>query len=398
LFWLGESVNRLGTAVIGVLLPLFAVETLNAGPVSVGLLLAATWAPWLAIGLPVGAMVDRLPARPVLLAASLVSAAALTVMGVASWAGAASIPVMLVVALTVGAAGVFASTASVVYWPSLVSGSDLIEGNAKLQASEAAALVLGPSLGGLLAQTVGPGAGLLVGAVGFVCSAACLLAVSQRATVARDHRKTGFWREIGEGIRIVAGDALLCAMAVKSTIANLSMSATEVLVVVFLVRTVGVNTATAGFLLGLWGIGGLIGALIARRVSRWLGTARTLLITSAVAAPFGLLIPLTTPGSGLVLFAIGAIVPLTGVTIANTVSGAFRQHYCTPETLGRVTATTKFVLYGAVPLGALLGGFLGAELGPRQALWFTMATGLLPAVILMLSPIGRIRDLPVRQS
>lgn len=379
-------------------MPLFALESLHAGPVVVGVLMAATWTPWLVIGLPAGAWVDRLPPRPVLVAASCVSAVALALMTVSVWAGVLSVPLLLAVALVVGAAGVFASTASPVYWPSLVSKSDLIEGNAKLQASEAAALVLGPSLGGLLATTVGPGNGLLAGTAGFACSALCLLGVRRRPGHPAAGRRTSLLTEIGDGIRLVAKDALLRVLALNATIANLAMSAGEALVIVFLVRTVGLSAGTAGLLIALWGVGGLIGALIARQVAERLGTARTLFTTSLVAAPFGLLVPLTTPGPGLVLFAVGAVVPLTGVTIYNTVSGAFRQGYCPPEVLGRVTATSKFLLYGAVPLGALLGGVLGAELGPRGALWVAMAATMLPAVFLLFSPVVKMRDLPVRQN
>jgi predicted MFS family arabinose efflux permease len=398
LFWLGESINRLGTAVVGVVLPLFALNSLHTGPVSVGLLMAATWAPWLLVGLLAGTLVDRMSPRPVLVAASVVSAVALTDLTVAAWAGVASVPLLLVVALLVGGAGVFASTASVVYWPSLVTRDDLVEGNAKLQASESAALILGPSLGGLISQAAGPATGVLAAAIGFACSTVCIVGIRRTDEPVAREAKTGLLHDIQEGVLIVARDALLRVMTVNATLANLAMSATEVLVVVFLVRTIGMSSGTAGLLLALWGVGGLIGALLARRVATSIGTARTLVVTAIFAAPFGLLVPLTTPGPGLALFAIGAIVPLAGVTMYNTIAGAFRQNYCTPETLGRVTATMKLMLFGAVPLGALLGGAMGEQLGPRGALWVTMTMGLLPAVLLLLSPIGKLRDLPVREN
>jgi predicted MFS family arabinose efflux permease len=398
LFWLGESVNRLGTAVVSVVLPLFALNTLHAGPLGVGILMAATWAPWLLIGLPAGALVDRMPPKPVLIAAGAVSAIALAGLTVATWAGMASVPLLLVAALLVGVAGVFASTASVVYWPSLVTRDDLVEGNAKLQASESAALILGPSLGGALSQAAGPETGVLAAAIGFACSIGCLLGIRHTRKAIKREQRRGLLQDIREGVRIVAHDALLRVLTLNATLANLAGSAGEVLVIVFLVRTVGVTSGTAGLLLALWGVGGLVGALVARRVAALLGTARTLVATAVLTAPFGLLVPLTMPGPGLALFAIGAIVPLVGITVYNTVAGAFRQDYCRPETLGRVTATMRLMLFGAVPVGALLGGTLGQQLGPRGALWVSVAMSLLPSVLLLLSPIARMRDLPVREA
>ncbi|MGH3115541.1 MAG: MFS transporter [Gaiellales bacterium] len=398
LFWLGESINRLGTAVVGVVLPLFALNALHAGPVSIGLLTAAAWTPWLLIGLPAGALVDRMPPRPVLVGASAVSAGVLIALTVAAWAGMASIPLLLVAALLVGGAGVFASTASVVYWPSLVTKGDLVEGNAKLQASESAALILGPSLGGLISQAAGPATGVFAPAIAFVWSTLCIAGIPRKDEFVAREEKTGLLHDIREGVRIVGRDALLRVMTANAMLANLAGSATEVLVLVFLARTVGVSSGMVGLLLALWGVGGLIGALLACRVAAAIGTARTLVVTAVFAAPFALLMPLTTPGPGLAWFAIGAIVPLTGVTMYNTVAGAFRQNYCTPATLGRVTATMKLVLFGAVPLGALLGGALGERFGARDALIVTTALGLLPAALLLLSPIARMRDLPVHGS
>ena len=397
LFWLAEWVNSLDTSLIGVLLPLFALISLQVGPLVVGMLVAATWAPWVIVGLPAGALVDRLSPRPVLIAASVVSAAALTGMTAASWVGAASTPLLVFVAFAVGTAGVFSRTASVVYWPSLVAAGDLIEGNAKLQASQSAAAILGPSLGGLIVRAFGANTGLLLAAAGFAGSVPCLLGIRRGHEQTRADRQTGLLKEIAEGIRTVAGDTFLRVLSVNATIANLSMSAAEALVLVFLVRTVGVSAGTAALLLALWGVGGLIGSVLARRVTAALGTARTLLATSAFAVPVSLLVPLTTPDRGLVFFAIGAVIPMAGVTIYNTVGGAFLQDYCAPELLGRVTATTRFTMFGAVPVGALVGGWLGATLGPRDALWITTTVSLLPAVLLALSPISRVRDLPTRQ-
>lgn len=67
LLWIGETTSALGTNITRLALPLVAVLTLHASAFQVGLLTALTWLPWLLVGLPAGAWVDRLPRTPVML-------------------------------------------------------------------------------------------------------------------------------------------------------------------------------------------------------------------------------------------------------------------------------------------------------------------------------------------
>ncbi|WP_433086766.1 MFS transporter [Dactylosporangium sp. CA-052675] len=175
LLWVGQSTSAVGSAISTVALPLVAVSTLHAGPAMVALLTAATWLPWLLIGLPVGVWVDRWPRRRTLLVADIASAAVLVAVPLAAWAGALSATMLVVAALLAGAAGVFANVAFNAFLPSLVGAEDLMEGNARLQTSASVALVVGPGLGGLLAEATGAVSGVLVDAVTFLVSAACLL-------------------------------------------------------------------------------------------------------------------------------------------------------------------------------------------------------------------------------
>lgn len=163
----------------------------------------------------------------------------------------------------------------------------------------------------------------------------------------------------------------------------------------FLVRTVGLNSGAVGGLLATGGAGGILGALIATRVARRFGTARASVAGIVLTAPFALLIPLTAPGPGLVFFVIGSVLPIVGVIVYNVIVGSFRQTYCPPGLLGRVAATMRFILFGSIPLGGLLGGALGSAIGIRAALWILVCGSLLPAVVLIASPLRRMRDLPV---
>ncbi len=154
LFWFGETVNQFGSAMAVVGVPLLAVIGLRASPFEVGALVAAAWLPWLVIGLPAGAWVDRLPSRPLMIICDVISAV-LYASVPAYWLHVLTIAQLLVVELLAGGAAVFFYTAYQVNLPSLVSAAELVEGNAKLQGSASAASLGGPGLAGVIAQALG---------------------------------------------------------------------------------------------------------------------------------------------------------------------------------------------------------------------------------------------------
>jgi MFS family permease len=170
LLWFGETVSQLGTAMAVVAMPLAAVTVLHAGTFAVTALVAMTWLPWLLIGLPAGAWVDRLPRRAVMVACDLIAVALYASVPLAASAGVLTIGQLLAVGLLGGAAGVLFTTAYQAYLPSLLPREQLVEGNAKMQGSAAAARLGGPGLAGLVAQALGVSTALLFNAASFLVS------------------------------------------------------------------------------------------------------------------------------------------------------------------------------------------------------------------------------------
>ena len=113
-----------------------------------------------------------------------------------------------------------------------------------------------------------------------------------------------------------------------------------------------------------------------------------------LSAPCALLIPLTSPGPGLVWYAAGLFMTSFGIIVYNINQASFRQLLCPPRLLGRMNATMRFIVWGTLPLGGLLGGALGAWLGNRDALWITVIGTALTPIWLLASPLRRMRDLP----
>jgi uncharacterized protein YbdZ (MbtH family) len=397
LFWFGESTSAVGSAITLVALPLVAVVNLHAGTVVVAMLTALNWLPWLLIGLPAGAWVDRWRHRKTLLIGDAVSGTALLGVAIAAWSHTLSVELLLASAFLTGCSGVFTSLAFQAYLPFLLAEEDLLEGNAKLQTSSAAATVGGPGLGGLLAQIAGAATGVFVDALTFLVSVACLLGIRTQPQRTPDRKgRPSVLSEVREGLRFVRHDRYLLPIACLSAMLNLSLTGISALRILFLVRTLGVAPGTAGLVIGLGSSGGLVGAVAASRTVRRFGSARTLLLADIGATPFSLLLPLSSNGWRLLLFVFGWIVVTAGLAIGNVVIGTFRGSYCPPQLLGRVSASMRFLVFGTVPISAVLAGVLGTTWGIRSALWTLASLGAVAPLLLLATPMRHARDLPAR--
>jgi len=407
LLWIGETVSTAGNAMAAVGVPLLAVTVLHASTFAVSALTAAAYVPWLVIGLPAGAWVDRLPARPLMITCDVISALLYASLPIAAWTGTLSIGLVVAVALLAGAVNVLFATAYQVYLPSLVSPGELVEGNAKLQGGASVASVAGRGAVGL-AQAVGAAPSLLFNAASFLVSAACLLRIRppeptvpapaprDRAGVRAEVWRAGVRAEVGRGIRFVSRDPYLRPLTLFAALANLAYSGNLALVVIFLVRVVGLGSVALGLVTATSGIGGLTGALVAGRLARAFGTARTLILVEMGGGLCSLLIPLTARGPRIACYLIGAAVVSGAITAGGVIAASFRQEYCPAPMLGRVTASMRLVTFGAIPLGALLAGALGTALGIRTGLWVDLALYASSGSLLLTRSIRTAKDLPRR--
>jgi MFS family permease len=412
LFWTGETTSALGSSVSKLALPLVALGPLHASAFQVSLLTAAGWLPWLLVGLPAGAWVDRLPRRPLMQLCNLASVLLLLSVPIAHRLGVLGIGQLLAVALLCGVAGVFFQTAYQVYLPAVVGDGDLTQANAALQGSESVAQVAGPGLAGLIAQLSGAVAGLVVDAASFLVSSGCLLFVRAadqppisntirapgRAWRSRDagEPEDGLAGQIRQGLRFVRGDAYLRSLTLFGAASNLALTGYQAVLVVFLVRDVGLSSSGVGLVLSGMSVGGVLGAAGAGALARRLGTARAILVAELGAAPFALLVPLTRPGLGLACVVVGGVGIGAGIVAGNVIKTSFRQSYTPHELLGRVTVSMQFLNYGTIPLGSLIGGVLATALGLRPTLWIMAVALVLGALTLLLGPIRHGRELPVR--
>jgi predicted MFS family arabinose efflux permease len=376
-----------------VVVPLVGVRVLHAGTFEVALLTGAAWLPWLLFGLPAGAWVDRFHKRTVMIICDLISLVLFGSIAVCAWLGVLTVAQLLAASLLAGLVSVFFKAAFQAYIPQLLSKDELVDGNAKLQASAAFATVGGPGIGGAVAQALGIATGVMLNAASFAVSAVCLLAIRPAvpdSTSSRPRRELG--KEISEGLRFLLHDPYLLPLAAFTSVLSLGVSSSDSLMIIFYVRTLGVTSSVTGIILGLMGAGGLFGAVISARLVRRYGSARGMLICR-ILLTFALLLPLTTRGVGLI-FSVGWFVVTVGIVSGNVISLSFRQARCPAQMLGRISASYYTMTYSSLALGTVLGGALGTLIGIRPALWVTCGIVAFASVILFFSPIRSLTSLP----
>ncbi|MFJ5031863.1 MFS transporter [Streptomyces sp. NPDC088560] len=369
------ALGQLGDRIIFLALPLVAITALNADELQVGLLTATTTAGSLLIGLPVGAWVDRMRKRPVMIAADLVRALILLSVPAAWWARLLTIEWLCAAALLHGLLTVFFDVAYVSYLPHLVGRDNLVEGNARLSAVRSVTSIGGPAVAGPLVGWAGAPAALLASSAGMVASGLLATRIRRREERPGAGGRRHLARDIREGLAFVLGQPVLRATIAGDAMFNLFLVLYQTMLLVFLERKIGLGTLGIGLVLSGMGCGALLGALLATGIARRLGQGRVIWLAPLVTCPPTALMPHARPGWSLYAAAVGlAALSLGGVV--RVVSQSSLQQALTPDRLlGRMNATARFVSWGGVPLGGVLGGVSGALWGAGATLW-TGAIGM----------------------
>lgn len=393
LLWAGEAVSLVGTATTGVLLPLVAATQLDAGPVAMGLLTAASWLPWLVFGLPAGALVDQLPPRATMVAADVVAAVAAATVPLLAAFDALTLTALVAVAFVIGCCSVAFRGALPRLITRIVEPDDLGGANARLFGTESASHIVGPGLAGGLASVVTAAGAVLLDAVSFLFSAACLARLRPRPGV--DDGREPFLRRIRVGLRVVSSDPILRYFPFLALAANFGLIGLTTLQVLFLIDVVGVNEATVGVVLAVVGVGGVLGAGLGPYVARRVGSARGDMCLQFASCTI-LLVPLATGGVGLAWMIGGLLVAETAIVASNVIRTTWRQRYVPQELLGRVSTINQTIAFAAMPVAALVAGWLGHEIGVRAAIAVMLGVHVAAVLTMPFSPVGRIRDLPER--
>ncbi len=397
-FWSANLASAVGTEITLLALPLLAVLTLDADAGVVGLLTAAQFVPWLVLALPAGVLVDRTAHRPLLVACDLGRAVLIGLVPLAAWSGTLSVPVLLAVVLAVGCLTVVFDIAAGAYVPRLVEPARLGSANGSLTTATAVAYVAGPPLGGALVGAVGAPRAVVLDAVSFLVSAAFLARIRTRhtdvpaASPAGPEEGTG-WSRLMAGVAVLRRDPALGRLTTFTAAFNLASNAVIVVLLVFLVRDARLSPEALGLVYGLSALGAIAGGALSARISRRLGIGRAIAL-EVVVVTAGEVALAATPASA----AAGPwVVVVMGVmffafTAFQAQAVTVRQSRSPQHVLGRVLAAHRLAVFGAIPLGAALGGFVADAIGRRETLVLAAAWITVVAVLPLTAPIRTLRE------
>ncbi|HIW61614.1 MAG TPA: MFS transporter [Candidatus Stackebrandtia excrementipullorum] len=392
--FISTSVSQVGHQITSLAIPLVAVLALAATEFEVGLLSAAAGAAFLLVGLPAGAWVDRMRRRNVLLVTDLARAAFLVTIPLAWWADVLTIWQLYVVALAVGVFTVFFDVAYQSYLPHLVGRTNLVEANSKLEAVRGVSHLGGPGLAGVLIQWFTAPVVLVADAVAMATSAAAVWRIRAREDRPQRKPESRLVAEIRDGLRFVLRNRLLRAIAMCTAAFNLTHSAYSAMSIVFLARELELSPGVIGLFMSAGGVGGIIGAAVAKRIAASVGQGPAIWMSVAFTTPFCLLLPMATSPWMLIPAGIASVVMTIGVMVYNITQVSFRQALTPDAMLGRMNATVRFLVWGTMPLGALAGGVLGGLVGARGTLWIVGVLSCLAFLPVALSPLRRMKHLP----
>jgi MFS family permease len=394
------TVSIFGSLVTRTALPFAAILVLGAGPAEVAAIRAFEIVGGVAIGLVAGAWVDRLPRRPVMIAADVGQAICLGSIPVAAIAGWLSIPQLIVVAFLASILSTFHNVADNAYLPTVVDRDQLVAANSALSASGSVAEVSAFSIGGVLVQVLTAPIAIAVDAISFVVSAVILVTIRrpEARPTAREER-TPILSEIVDGLRPIRDSPILRTVILAGSGAHLLWGAFGAVYLVFATEELGLGPATIGLIAAVGGISSLVGALIATRTTRRIGVGPAILVGLTAFTLGNALIPLAPAGSAVlaVAFLVGQqLIGDIGATLEEITELSLLQSTVPNALLGRVNSAYDFLTHLALLAGTIGAGLIGEWFGLRQALLFGLLGGFAAIAIVWFSPLRTLRDLDVR--
>jgi MFS family permease len=394
--WSGQALSQFGAQITELAIPVLAVLLLNATEWEVGVLTAANVAAVLVVGLPAGAWIDRMRKRHVMIWADLVRAMALGALPLLALLGVLQMWHVYVVALVMGVATVFFDVSNQSLIPSLVRRGQIAEANGKLQSTEQLAGLAGPAFGGWLIGIIAAPFAILITVTTYVASFVALLFTKDHEKLRPAHEHEPLVKEIGEGLAWVFRNPLLRRIVGTTGMANFFGMAATTLLPIFALRELGISAAAFGLVFSLAAVGGLLGAIATPHIVKRIGEARAIPVSALLFGFAPLLVPLVAffPAFALPMLVVAYAIGSFTVLLYNITQVTFRQRITPTRLLGRMNASIRFVVWGVMPIGALLFGALGEIIGVVPALWIGAIGEVVATVFVATGPFWRMGELP----
>lgn len=368
--WAAQTVSVFGTLISRTAIPFAAIIELDASPIQLALLGASDMAPAFVLGLFAGAWVDRLPRKPIMIAADLGRALLLFLIPLLALLDGLSMGLLYAVAAGISVLSVVFDIAYRSILPSILPPDELLEGNSRLTASASVAEAGSFSLGGWLVQLfTAPGA-VLIDALSFLWSASWLRRLEVNERVKTVEEREPILTEVRDGLHLVWRNRTLRSLAGYSLTFDLAFNMFGAVFLLFVVDSLGFQPGVLGLIFALGGVASVAGAALAGRITTSLGFRQTIILMTVVMAI----------GQGSVVFATGvtafAVIVLIAqqflvdapYTVVDVNAATLRQLSASEQWQGRINATFRVLSFGGSLIGTLMGGILGEWIGLRPVL------------------------------
>ncbi len=395
--WLSLTMTSFGAQITNLALPLTAALLLRATPLQMGVLVALETLPFALVSLHAGVLLDRVRKLPVVIVSDLSRAIALSMIPLCAWRGVLSIDVLYAVGFFCGVQNVIGGAAYQVLIAQMAGRARLVEANAKITLGETSSALVGPGIAGLLIQALTAPFAIALDALGFFASALMLRSLRVRNDVPAAVVRQSMGAEIREGLALVWHNRTLRSLALLAAAWQVLHQMQMAVLILFATRVLGLSAGAIGLAYMAGGLGCVIAASAAERVSRRFGVGPVivhgLFLTALGWQGFGLIggspgVATVLLGACMLLFDFGAV-----IYAINYLS--LRQALTPNHLLGRMTATMRFLTVAAAPLGSLAGGALATAIGLRPTLWVIGGCGLVLTMGAMRwSPVRRHRGMP----
>jgi len=396
-FWLGETLSLLGTQVTNLALPLTAIYAFGATDTQVGVLRFVQLAPYIGLALLFGVWVDRARRRQVMLGANAIRLVLLAAVPTLSATHLLSMPVLLVIAGGIGVASVLFDVSWMSYVPTLVRDPrHYVEASAKMGISSSAADVAGPGLAGALINVLTAPVALIVDAFSYLVSVVSLLMIRSPEPRPARAETRHVSVELRDGLRWVLSDRVLRWLAVIGFCCNFSMVTVWTMFLLYAARDLQLGSTAIGGIFATASVGGLLGALLSRKVLDRFPVGRVYLVAQSALLLGPALIP-AAAGSRpvmIALFTLSFFTTYLGLGVAGVIIVSLRQSVTPQSMMGRMTAVFRTLLFGGGALGGLTAGLLSDAVGPRTALAIAATASAAVVIALVASPVTRVRGLP----
>ncbi|WP_411879243.1 MFS transporter [Polaromonas sp. YR568] len=383
-----QSAEQLSLAAV----PLVAVLMLGAGPGEVGLLAALQTLPFLLLAIPLGLLADRVSRSRLMVAAECLRALSLLGLLAMVLSGYLSIPGLALLGLAGAVGTVCFSVTAPALVPAIVPRTLLARANGRLELARSMAYAGGPALAGALVAWAGAPAAFVLAALLSASAVSLLLRLAEPARTPATRRHPLL--EVRDGAQFIWRHPFLRTMILAGMISNISWFVLQAAYVPYAVRVLGLTAQGVGLTLGCYGAGMVVGSLLAPRVVAALPFGRAMQVgpASSLLAALSLVATLAVPSG--VLAATAFFLFGAGPIVWSITSATLRQSVTPHAVLGRISAVFLTANAGSRPIGAALGGLVGAWWGEAACLWLSLGGFALLACVVFSSQLHALRRLP----